>query len=91
MAGGGGIGYPMSDGREWKKEKRSGQKYQRVNSRMQDIGRPRFGASAQWFSLPRAEPNATHNFFMVLTCLRSLISARNLKQQLFYGFELFTG
>jgi hypothetical protein len=62
VAGGGGIGDPMSGGRGRKKEKRSGQKFQRVNSRMQDIGRPRFGASARWFSVPRAEPNAAHNF-----------------------------
>jgi hypothetical protein len=46
-----------------KMEKRSGQKFQRVNSRMQDIGCPRFGASARWFSVLRAEPNASHNFF----------------------------
>jgi hypothetical protein len=63
VAGGGGIGDPMSGCREWKKEKRSGQKFQRVSSRMQDIGRPRFGASARWFSFPRAELNAAHNFF----------------------------
>jgi hypothetical protein len=51
VVGGGRIGDPMSGGREWEKEKRSGQKFQHVNSRMQDIGRPRFGASARWFSV----------------------------------------